>query len=224
MSKLTQMVAQLVGRENDSEVVAWAKEFEELMKKGESLDIMPVLKALVDEDTGASVEISELATAVAERVVGVLADRGVETPDDIVEAIASEVVALFPEPSEEETMAVEDMPTGEEMKAWIEKSVQLVDDVLGVSEDVGTLIEAVEALAPLAEKVSAVEKALTNVERQLKARKPASQAHETVVDVDDVPEEVIEQLKAQIAAELHQTMEGRSKIVPASVYEQPAGS
>jgi hypothetical protein len=187
------------------ELQEFADLFKKLAERGKALGIN--FKALVDEDSGARVEIDELAGAVAERVTALLADRGVEVADDIVQAIADEVMALFPEP----TPASEEAPPAEEMRQWVEKSVRLVEGVMDVKDDIAVLTEEVAALRS---GVEAVTKAVGAVERQLRARKPASQARETVADVP--PEEVIEQLKAQIAAELKQRPSG---VVPAGTYE-----
>jgi hypothetical protein len=208
---LMDLLKRQTGKEPD-ELQEFADMFNKLAEKGGELGIN--FKALVDEDTGESIEIADLAMAVAERTTAIMADRGMEVPDDMVEVIAGEIATMFPAPEEENEMG-SDMPTGDEMKTWIEKSVSLIDDMMDVRDDVTDLTNAVE---PLVAQVAEVAKGLGRVERQLRARRPASGAKDTIADAADVPEHVVEQLKEQIAAEIAGKRSGPA-IVPDGAFE-----
>lgn len=225
MNRFLALLSRQTGKKED-ELKEVAAAFEALADKLKGAGVQwKTVKALVDEDSGARVEADELAAGVAAVVVSALADAGVEVADDVVERIASaveEMLAEFAAAAEEA-----EAPSDEEMRAWSRKSVELLDQLLdadasitAIADGVGDLTEAVKALAPLAERIGDLEKSVKRLERTARTRKPASNAPETEVALEDIPANLMAQIKAQIAAENEEADAGRSKIIPSDVYKE----
>ena len=117
-------------------------------------------------------------------------------------------------------MAEDETEMAEEMRAWVEKSVELVDNVMDIGDDITTLTDSVVALTEKITGVEASQKAVASdmatVKRQLRARKPASQATETEISVDDLPADLIDQIKEMLA---EQNNGQQSSIVPPGYYK-----